>query len=274
MKKLWKLMLTIGLVAILALSIFPASALAIQNGSHDGSNHPYVVMCVFDVEGTPTWRTTGFLISPTVVVTAGHGTYGTDGARVSTLDYIPSGYEGYPGTGSWAVEASGINTHPLYRSTPGPGLPNFDSYDVGVIILSEPIYLSEYAVLPDAGYVDTLKNNSPVDLVGYGVTDQYRGKGATAGNSWMWDRYRNYAPAYLIPSKGVISNMFLSVSANKGRDTGGTTFGDSGGPIFKAETNTVLGLNSFVNTYNCDGVTYAQRIDLLDILEWIEGFMD
>jgi hypothetical protein len=279
MSKIKKLIAIVSLISILAIFIFPSPVLAIQNGTPDDESHPYVVICVFDVDvggkPTPVWRTTGFLISPTVVVTAGHGTYGTVGARVSNATYIPPienppNTDEYPFPGDWAIEAAEIHTYPDYLATPTiPGLPMFDAYDVGIIILSEPIILNEYAQLPDAGFVDTLRKYAPVDIVGYGVTSQERGNGVDPYNAWQWDRYRNFATANLIPSKGVISDMFLTVSSNKGKGTGGTTFGDSGGPILNAGTNIVLGLNSFVPNVNCDGVGYDQRIDREDILEWI-----
>ncbi|PVV82614.1 trypsin-like serine protease [Dehalogenimonas alkenigignens] len=269
-KRILSLLATISLASVFILGMLPLSVGAIQNGTADGDDHPYVVMCIFDVGGTPAWRTTGWLIDPVTVITAGHGTYGTDGARVSTLSYIPSGYLGYPGPGAWATEASSISTHPDYRSTPSPGLPGFDAFDIGVIILSEPIVLSEYAQLPTAGYAGALKQKSSIDLVGYGVTSQFIGGGPPA---WTWDRYRNFASAQLNQSNNILSDMFLKLTANPGQDKGGTTFGDSGGPILEAGTNIVLGLNSFVTNSNCDGVTYAQRVDRQDILDWIASFL-
>lgn len=72
MKKLWKLLVTLCLVTALAMAIFPASVLAIQNGIPDENNHPYVCLVAFyDAGGTFLWRTTGTLISPTVVLTVG-----------------------------------------------------------------------------------------------------------------------------------------------------------------------------------------------------------
>lgn len=274
MKRLWKLMGTFCLVTALAIFIFPASVLAIQNGNQDGNNHPYVVMCVFDVNGVPTWRTTGVLISPTIVLTAGHGTYGTTGARVSTLSYIPQGYQGYPYPGKWAIEAKAIYTNPDYQAVPGTGLPQFDAHDIGIIVLSKPIKLSGgYTRLPAVGYADTLPMKAPVDLVGYGVTSQEKGGGISPYDSWTWDRYRNFAVSELVQSQDTISNMFLKLTADPGQDKGGTTFGDSGGPILNGGTNIILGLNSFVNNSNCDGVTYAQRVDRADILNWINTFL-
>ena len=262
-------------VAFVLCTLLPVGA--IQFGTPDDGNHPYVVMCVFDVGGSPAWRTTGFLISPTVVITAGHGTDGTDGARVTNSANIPAyNVSGYPGPGPWAVEASEIYTHPDYRTGlgPGNGLPEFDSYDVGIVILSTPIVLSEYAELPDPYLVDTLSILAGVDLVGYGVNYQDRGGGLSPRSAWRWARMRYYAPANIVPSQDCISDMFVKLTANPGQGNGGTTFGDSGGPILLAGTNITIANNSFVTNSNCDGVTYAQRIDIPEVLDWINGYLD
>ncbi len=52
-----------------------------------------------------------------------------------------------------------------------------------------------------------------------------------------------------------------------------SAFGDSGGPILLAGTRTVLGVNSFVNNWNCAGIGYAQRVDLTPILAWINSHL-
>lgn len=266
------LILSIAFILCTVLSVG-----AIQFGTPDNDDHPYVVMCVFDVGGSPAWRTTGFLISPTVVITAGHGTYGASGGRVTNSETIPP-YTGnptdYPFPGPWAVEAAAIYTHPDYRVYPGNGLPEFDAYDVGIVILSEAIVLDEYAALPDPNLVETLSKMADVDLVGYGVNEQERGGGVSPYDAWTWERMRYYAPAKIVPGKGIISDMFVKVTANPAQGKGGTTFGDSGGPILLAGTNVVIANNSFVTNANCSGVTYAQRIDIPEVLDWIIETID
>ena len=68
-----------------------------SSANPDGDAHPYVCLVVFyDEDDAPLWRTTGELVAR-VVLTAGHGTIGTSGARVWFWNTIPaSGLGGYP----------------------------------------------------------------------------------------------------------------------------------------------------------------------------------
>lgn len=65
----------------------------------------------------------------------------------------------------------------------------------------------------------------------------------------------------------------IKVTMNPGGGSGGTCFGDSGGPDLLAGTSTVIAVNSYVTNYNCAGVGYDTRIDLPDRLAWIRGFL-
>jgi hypothetical protein len=268
-----------GLIAVLLLlTVNPA--LAIQNGEPDAGNHPYVGLAVFDdAPGNPAWRCSGTLISETVFLTAGHCTDGAVAARAwfyedVTYDHIPFPLYPYGGAGSGAIEGTPI-TNPNYRSVSGQGnaLPTFDYRDVGVVILSEPVTMSEYGQLPTAGYVDTLRMKAVIDLVGYGVQVQTRGGGVGPYGSWTGPRVRMFAQSQLVQSDGVISDEFIKLTANPGGGKGGTCFGDSGGADFEAGTRTILAVNSFVTNPNCNGVTYSSRIDIAAVLSWINTFM-
>ncbi len=85
---------------------------------------------------------------------------------------------------------------------------------------------------------------------------------------------RFYTPANIIPGQFSWSDEFLRVSANPAQGKGGTAFGDSGGPVFLRETNTIFAVNSYVTNANCAGVTYHSRIDNPVALEWINTFLD
>jgi hypothetical protein len=82
-----------------------------------------------------------------------------------------------------------------------------------------------------------------------------------------------YAPSELITGKFVHSAEFLRLALNPGGGSGGTCFGDSGGPDLLGGTNVVLGVNSYVTNANCAGVGYSSRIDIPEVLEWIEDFL-
>jgi hypothetical protein len=263
---------TLALVLALAMVFgVMGSASAITNGVPDNGRHPYVGLAVFDVDGAPSHRCSASLLSPTVVLTAGHCTDGTSAARVWFDEDVQSNTE-YPFSGDTSYDGVAY-TYPTFCTGCGKGLPGFAIGDVGIIVLSEPVptsAVSEYAQLPDEGLVDTLKNKTPVDFVGYGVQEQLRGGGPP---SWTGLRLRLYAPSELVSGNFVHSDEFLKLALNPGGGSGGTCFGDSGGPDLLGGTNTVLGVNSYVTNSNCAGVGYSARVDTPDVLEWINSFL-
>lgn len=277
----------LSIVSILVLALVIGSfgaVLAITNGQPDGDNHPYVGLLVFDVApGQPGWRCSGALIAPKVVLTAGHCTDGAVAARFwfyedVTYAHVPFPLYPYGGPGSGATEGIAY-TNPKYRSPENPygggnGLPAFSYRDVGVVVLSEPISLVEYAELPAAGLVDTLKNKTKMDFVGYGVQEQIMTyPGEPPQDRWTGPRVRMYAPSELVSGKFVHSAEYLRLALNPGGGSGGTCFGDSGGPDLLGGTNTVLSVNSYVTNANCSGVGYSARVDVPEVLDWIKGFL-
>ena len=264
------------------------TALAITNGTPDGTNHPYVGLLVFDTApGQPAWRCSGSLISPTVVLTAGHCTDGAVAARVwfqpdVTAAQVPPPLYPFGGAGSGATEGTPY-TNPKYLSDENPygggnGLPAFSYRDVGIVVLDEPVDVGGFAALPPAGKVDSLANKTPVDFVGYGVQYQAQVPGNLVPQPppfyrWTGPRIRMYAPSELVSGKFVHSAEFLRLALNPGGGSGGTCFGDSGGPDLLGGTNMVLGVNSYVTNVNCGGVGYSSRIDIPEVLTWIDGFL-
>jgi hypothetical protein len=282
-----KIAFTIALVLVASLCIVGVAS-AITNGQPDAGRHPYVGLLVFDdAPGHPAWRCSGSLIAPNVVLTAGHCTDGAVAARVwfyedVTYDNVPFPLYPYGGSGSGATEGIPF-TNPKYRSPENPygggnGLPAFSYRDTGIVVLNEPVYMDEYAQLPAAGLVDTLKNKTGVDFVGYGVQYQAQIPGNQVPQPppyyrWTGPRVRMYAPSELVSGKFVHSAEYMRLALNPGGGTGGTCFGDSGGPDFLGGTRTVLAVNSYVTNVNCGGVGYSARVDIPEVLQWINGFL-
>src|SRR4030066_170312 len=149
-----KTMIAVLLTLVLVL-VTAVAAYAITNGVPDGDNHPYVGLLVFDVApGVPGWRCSGALISPTVVLTAGHCTDGAGAARVwfaedVTYTHYPFPLYPYGGPGSESVEGTPY-TNPDYRSPDNPygggnGLPGFSYRGGGGGVLDEPGEMGVYA---------------------------------------------------------------------------------------------------------------------------------
>jgi hypothetical protein len=291
---------TVTLVALVAAVLGGASgAMAITNGQPDAGRHPYVgLMVALDKDGVPLWRCSGSMLTPTVYLTAGHCTeapaahvevWVEEGPILTDPDYLaavnasPTGvvscndsplFDGYPCKG----DAGGTpHPNPDFCIGCGNGLPGFDRRDVGVVKLDTSITGTGFAALPAPGLVDTLANKTPVDFVGYGVQFQANIPGNQLPQPppfyrWAGLRERMFAPAELISGNFVHSAEFLRLSLNPGGGSGGTCFGDSGGPDLLGGTATVLGVNSYVTNVNCAGVGYSQRVDIPAVLAWIRSF--
>ena len=54
--------------------------------------------------------------------------------------------------------------------------------------------------------------------------------------------------------------------------SGGTCYGDSGGPTFIGSSNVVGGVTSFGTTDTCKGHNGAYRVDQADDLAWLATF--
>jgi hypothetical protein len=257
-------------VVLAAVMITPAAA--ITNGQPDVGRHRYVGLLVFDdAPGHPAWRCSGSLLSQTVILTAGHCTDGAVAARV-WFDESVEGNPEYPFGGTTSYE--GVpHTNPDFCIGCRPGLPGFAYRDVGVVTLTESVptsVVSRYASLPSAGLVDFLMNKTPLDLVGYGVQEQVHGHGPPI---WAGLKIRLYAPSELVSGQFAHSAEFIKVALNPGGGSGGTCFGDSGGPNLLRGSTTILAVNSYLTNSNCSGVGYSARVDVPEVLAWINSFL-
>lgn len=247
---------------------------AITDGELDGNGHPQVVLLLMEVGGEPAYRCSATLLSPTVVLTAGHCTSNYpgepySGMRVFTESDVDNGNNNYPYKGRNSVEAKAWYAHPLYETAP------FFVHDVGVVILKKPIKLDTYGELPEAGQLDELAaavKNPDITFtsVGYGLQKSF-----PDAASWkdQADRIRMVAyPKLLQINTGFTGDFSLLLSNNT--NTGGTCFGDSGGPNFLYDTNIVAGVTSYGNNWACGGTGGIFRMDQPDVLEFVSAFLD
>lgn len=264
----------LGTIA-LGLITFSFPAIAVTYGEPDGDAHPHVGLIIFDTGGNVSHRCTGTLLSPQVMLTAGHCTYGTSGGRVWFEADIESGIpgNGYPFGGGTSIELAAIFTHPDYIDNA------FYLYDVGVVVLSQPVFLPEYGVLPPLGILDGLAVQRGLQgqiftPVGYGLQG--------IKPVFQADRVRYVGEVMLIDVKGTngipagTSVLFTNTPGQKA--AGGTCFGDSGGPIFWGDTNIIVAVTSYAVNANCKGTGGGYRIDkaldqslIMQVLSGVSG---
>jgi hypothetical protein len=262
------------LLATIAVGVLAAGgvAQAILNGQPDGDGHPYVGALVTELEvaGGQTELLpvcSGTLIEQTVFLTAAHCTDFLEKGDLTPYVTFDSTYE----QGKSELVSGTAHTHPDFCLGCTPGLPGSDIYDVGVVVLDKPVEMDTYGELPPEGRVDTLRRGQPLIDVGYGTNDFEVGGGPPRKVSFDV-RYR--ANVTLVSTNNRPSDMFLRLSGSSaGRGGEGICSGDSGGPVFLPDQRTIVGNNSFVNNSRCAGVTYAQRMDLQPVLDWVRGFL-
>ena len=145
-----------------------------------------------------------------------------------------------------------------------------------MIELADPIVLDEYGSLPDADQLDVMKTrrgkqDTTFTAVGYGL-QRINPVFVEA------DRVRMFAEPHLIQinTPGFIGDF--SPLLSNSYSTGGTCFGDSGGPNFLSsgdmETNIIAGVTSFGLNGKCAGNGEIFGMDRQNTLDFVKNFMN
>ena len=246
------------LVTTLLFALMPTSAGGITNGQVDeDDDYPFVGLLAFhDEDGEYLHRCTGTLISPTVVLTAAHCTFGTaqayayfDVTVVDDFREVPSGVHGTPHTSPW------FN-------------PNTLGNDVAVVELDEAVELAEYPTIVEQGFLTRQKRMNGLKhatflAVGYG------GVTGTPPPTITFDLVRRYATS----PYGSLTRNNLHLEQNPvSTGMGGTCFGDSGGPHFWEDTLTVVAVTSWGDAI-CRSNDMTQRIDIATAQDFLDDWI-
>ncbi len=258
------LVVVIVVIAILVLAVAPAAA--VTDGEFDGNGHPYVgLMVAQDDTGEPLWRCSGTLLSSRLFLTAGHCTEAPAAhIEIWFAADVESGIpaNGYPFTG----DVGGTPyTHPQYN-------PNaFYLFDLGVVVLDKAVKMKKYGALPQLNVLDKLatergQQDVTFTAVGYGLQQSFPTAASWKNSS---QRIRMVATPHLLQiNTGFTGDFSLLLSNNA--NTGGTCFGDSGGPNFIGNSNVIGGVTSYGLNGNCAGTGGVYRVDRADDLNWLK----
>jgi hypothetical protein len=273
-----KFLATLTVASLLALAV-AVPATAVTNGEPDGNGHPAVVLLLMDVGGVPTYRCSGTLLSPTVFLTAGHCTNNYPGApftgmRVFTESDVQNGNNDYPYAGGPnSVEAVAWHAHPDYETG------SFVLHDVGVVILESPgvvLPVDQYGTLPTVNQFDAFKTKRGLDKVSFTSVGYGRQESFPEAAAWKMSntkiRYVAYPKLIQINVPGFTGDFSMLLSNNA--NTGGTCFGDSGGPNFLGDSTVVAGITSFGINGNCAGTGGVFRTDRQNVLDFVNSYLN
>jgi hypothetical protein len=237
--------------------------------------HPFVGLAVFyDATGEFIGRCSGSLLSPSLFLTAGHCIEGATSARVYFQQDAGAHYDpvteldpvsGYPET---CLSQPCTTSSELINYGYPAGFPN--TRDAALLVLDDPITLSEYGTLAAAGTLDALatrRGRQSIELTvsGYGLS--YTNPAVTVSF-----RERLMASQQLVNLTSALTGGFNLQATNNPGIGGGSCFGDSGGPVFYGDpsSNLIVGITSFGLSANvCAGVDFAYRTDQEELIEWV-----
>ena len=264
-----------GLAGLALARVGLQRAEAITLGQLDGNAHPNVGGVVWLVSPWPDAPAplvvgSGTLIHPRVYLTAGHGTDLVESllaqGTMTLDDLLISFASDASDPGTWRP-VSGVLTHPGYA-------PNAtSSEDVGVLILSERVTSIAPVQLPPLGFLYTLaaagrlKANSDrtrFTVVGYGIDP---GDANNGHLPFPPDGLRRAAQ----PEFQNLHDRWLYTDQNDSRDNGGSSSGDSGGPLFYVDP--VNGRETLVAIVSRGTLTSAHdyRVDTAEALDFLNA---
>jgi V8-like Glu-specific endopeptidase len=264
-----KILVVLAVVVLLLLGFTQVGA--VNSGEPDGNGHPYVGLAVFkDAAGSPLWRCSGTLLSSRIFLTAGHCTEAPAASAVIWFEpEIIRGDPafGYPFGGPTSVTGTPY-IHPQYN-------PNaFYLHDLGVVVLDKQYRTSQYGQLPALGTLDKLatrrgQQDITATVVGYGLQNIV--DNPIKGPIFIQqDLRRERATVNVIDLNGTAGIPDgTSVVLSDNSHTGGTCFGDSGGPVFLNNSRVIVAVTSFGLNSNCTGVGGGYRVDTADDLDWL-----
>ena len=260
-------------VVLLLVTVTTAAAITFGEPTTD---YPYVGTLLFE-QTSGFYSCSGTLLSPTVMLTAGHCTEeaGEPNFRtwVSFEPEIVLDPTGYPDVFAY-LDAEWITGEAI----PHPSYDDFaewpNTYDVGVVLLDEPVVLDEYGALPELGLLDTLtkgqgRKDRQFTAVGYGMQGYIP-------PFYMdhWARYKGDVSLIEVKSASTGDGQSAKFTNNpgKGNGSGGTCFGDSGGPVFHGDSNVVGAVVSWGIT-PCIGVDYQFRMDTPTAQDFVNFYL-
>jgi hypothetical protein len=265
------------LTVVAIASVLAAAGVALQAvtfGQPDGNRHPYVGTIIFQAP-SGYYSCSATLLSPTVLLTAGHCTEEAGVQNFNTwAKFTPTisfpGRSSYSSLGEYLDDKK--NGWIKGEATAHPEYDDFArfpaTYDIGVVVLKGRAPVETYGALPPEGFLTTIRSaaDNNFTVVGYGLQGYIQ--------PFLEDTYERYqGRVKLVELNSTFTAGMTAKFTNNPGTGGGSCFGDSGGPIFYGKTNMVVALVSWGIT-PCIGVDYQFRVDTPLALDFLRKYVD
>ena len=246
-----------------ALVIASGTAEAITFGKFDGNRHPNVggLVAEWREEGQKDLLCTGTLIAPDVFLTAAHCT-----EFLASIDIGPDEV--------WVTfDPTFDEDSPLisgtYTSHPGYNQRQSDPKDIAVVELDETADATP-ATLPTAGRLTQMRNNGTLQdawftAVGYGDVRETKRGGPHGLES-------NSERRYATQSFNTLNKFWLRLDMNPSTGSGGTCYGDSGGPHFLRDSSLIVSI-TITGDAMCRATDTTYRLDTSSARNFLDDFV-
>ena len=261
---------TVVLLVLMTLALTVGAARAITFGQPDGTRHPNVGALLADYDPDspgPDIVCSGTLIAPRVFLTAAHCTAFLESEEITQVwvTFAPTYDE--DATTTAGLLAGTYVTHPEFGSGGAS-----DTHDIAVVLLAQAPAGITPAQLPTAGLLDQLKTSHQLGsqtftAVGYGTVREDKTGGPHA---FFFDGIRRYA----LQSALNLEKAWLLLSMNPSTGSGGTCYGDSGGPHFLGgvESNLIVSI-TITGDAMCRATDKTYRLDTAAARDFLDDFV-
>lgn len=260
------------LVSGLAVLGLAGPATAMTGGTDDGDAHPSVA-AIFAY--TPEGRAlcTATLVTPTVLLTAGHCTEGVYGRVLVDFDPVvakepPLPFTVADSTAGFTTQEVTDSGHQAGTAYTYGGFADFADRkapnDVGVVVLDDPAPVAPASVAP-FGTLDAIDTSalskSDFTLVGYGAEVKKAGTGPATPQYYPLKRRTGSLNGHKVTPQILETNV--------GGVTAQSCYGDSGGPVLYNGQVVAITSTGGSSSGKCNGVTQYQRVDVAEIEQWL-----
>jgi secreted trypsin-like serine protease len=262
-----KLGLKLVALACATAAVFAATTSAITFGELDGTRHPNVGALVADWNPDspgPDEFCSGTLVSPTLFLTAAHCMFGWEEGTDFWVSFSPTYDEGAAAP-SGLVPVSSFTNHESFAQNGGGS----DGHDISIVTLASAQSATP-AELPTLGLLNTFSQQELRQLgfttVGYGIVRTSK-KGGPQG--FIDETNRLVAEQTLLS----LEPFWLNLNMNPSTGSGGTCYGDSGGPHFLGgmTSNLIVSL-TVTGDAMCRATDKTYRLDTPSPQEFLSRF--